>query len=371
MYKSEEILGYLEKKLDFEHLLSVKEILKKALNYEKLERIPLSFDFFPNLRFIDYPYIEAYEDFDKMMVNELINVCNSADLKDDSLPMIRANYGVGILPSLFGCRCRIVNGNLPWVDAYNSTDKIKQIIEKGIPDINYGLGAKVFAAIQYYKEKLLLFPKCQQLIRIYHPDLQGPFDVAHLIWGPEIYYALYDEAELVHDFLRLITKTYIHFMKELKKEINDEDVDYCFHWGTLFRGRILIRNDSSVNISKEMYEEFVKPYDEEILKEFGMGSIHFCGRGDQWLESMLETNGMKTINFGQPPNLSFGFDFLNKYHEKMRENEVSIARYLIDKESISQLTKSKFTTGVTFCTTVLNRNDGEEILKLSRDTLTL
>lgn len=360
MVKLNEVLEFLENNLNVEHIQKVKCNLKSVLNYERVEGVPLKIGF-ESRTFTRYPYLQTFEDMEKMMVNQLLVPCGAAQIKDHTLPMIRANYGVGTLPSLFGLNCRIVNNNLPWVDHVGTLEEIKRIIEHGIPDMRAGLGARVFDTHNYYNEQLAKYPKCQALIPVYHPDLQGPFDIAHLIWGSDIYYALYDEPDVVHELMELVTLTYIQFMKEIKKTINDEENGFNFHWGTLYKGSILIRDDSPVNISKEMYEEFVKPYDQKILDAFGPGSIHFCGRADQWVFSMMECRGLEALNFGQPPKLKFGFDFLEKIYGKAKEKKIALVDYNMDKALLPEILESEYTSGVTFSTSAENL---EEAIKL-------
>ncbi len=362
-------LEFLEENLDLIHLKKVKERIIKTYNYEIPDRVTVRIYYNCN-DFSYFPYEETFNDMEKMMINELIPICESVRVRDDFLPSIRANYGVGILPSLFEAKVKIVNGNMPWVEPYGSVWKIKKLIDKGVPEFKKGLGGRIIETHKYYNEILANFPKCKEAIRIYHPDLQGPFDVAHLLWGPDIYYAVYDEPELLHELLDLITETYIGFLQEIKKDINDEEEGYVYHWGTLYKGRVVLRNDSAVNLSKEMYEEFVKPYDEKILNAFGGGSMHYCGRADQWIFSMLETRGLQALNFGQPPNLVFGLEFLSKVYYKAREKHIPIVNYNLDNKKIIEIPQSDFITGVTYSTYVEDINEAEvllEALKLSKN----
>ncbi|MGE5557212.1 MAG: hypothetical protein ACM3WV_01230 [Bacillota bacterium] len=77
---------------------------------------------------------------------------------------------------------------------------------------------------------------------------------------------------------------------------------------------MVLRDDTAINLSEELYLEYVKPYDEKILDEFGGGCIHFRGHGRQWLAEMMKSKGLYGINFGQPPQLKFGLDFLAEIH---------------------------------------------------------
>lgn len=348
----DEVLRFIEERIDPEHIAGVRNAIKKALCYERCEA-PVVKIAFPNARFACYPYRDAFDDMEKMMANELVagnltSPANYVELRDHTVPMIRADYGAGTLPSLFGIRYRLLDGAKPWAEPAESPDQIRSIIDRGIPDLYSGLGRKVFDTYAFYREKLRGFPKCESSLAFYHPDIQGPFDVAHLIWGSNIYYALYDEPETVHTLLKLVTETYIKFLKAFKELAGDENGGYVYQWGTLYKGGVVLRDDTAVNLSCEQYDEFVKPYDERILKEFGGGSIHYCGHGLQWLGSMIDSDGMKALNFGQPPNMAFGFDFLERIHPVLRSRQTAVVDYGIGKELIDELDRSPFRRGITY-----------------------
>lgn len=62
----------------------------------------------------------------------------------------------------------------------------------------------------------------------------------------------------------------------------------------------MLRNDTLMNLSPEMYVEFIRPRDQRIFDEFGGGAIHFCGHGDHYISHMAEMNGLTAINAAQP-----------------------------------------------------------------------
>ena len=49
-----------------------------------------------------------------------------------------------------------------------------------------------------------------------------------------------------------------------------------------------------------MFDEFIRPYDQRVLTEFGGGAIHFCGRGEHFIASMGEVEGLHAIAMSQP-----------------------------------------------------------------------
>ncbi|MFI3207077.1 MAG: uroporphyrinogen decarboxylase family protein, partial [Clostridia bacterium] len=125
-------------------------------------------------------------------------------------------------------------------------------------------------------------------------------DVLELLWGSDMFYSLYDDPDLVHGLLGLISDTYIKFMEKWY-EIYPQTKDWANHWaGLAHKGTITLRNDSAMNLSSEFYSEFAKPYDAKLLKHFGGGIIHFCGRGDHYIETMSEIEYLTGINMSQP-----------------------------------------------------------------------
>ena len=244
---------------------------------------------------------DAVADYDLMLQHQLAGV--SRALASRTAPLsVRANYGTGILSSVFGAEIFVMpyeNNTLPTTRAFNDTERIRKMVERGMPNLEVGFGKKVFEMGQIYKEVFANYPKIAKYVSVYHPDLQGPLDIAELLWGEEMFYAMYDEPELVHDALSLITDTYIAFMERWNK-LFPPAKDMNTHWTIYFRGNVLIRNDSAMNLSPALYDEFSVPYDQKLLEHFGGGAVHFCGKGDHYVESLAKMNKLYAINLTQP-----------------------------------------------------------------------
>jgi hypothetical protein len=215
---------------------------------------------------------------------------------------IRSNYGTCIMPSLFGAELFVMDrdlNTLPTSRPLDGLKEIKAIIDRGIPDLQAGLGAKVFEMGRRYMEVASRYPKISKYVRIYHPDMQGPMDILELLWGSRIFLDVFDHPDLVHALLRIITDTYVLFMQEWNRIVPLQD-GYGCHWGLMFKGKIMLRDDSAMNFSPEMYDEFIRPYDAELLEKLGGGAVHFCGRGDHYIESASSMKGLSAINMSQP-----------------------------------------------------------------------
>lgn len=245
---------------------------------------------------------DAVEDYDLMLQMQLVGA--SAALGTEQIsPCIRANYGTGIMSSLFGAEFFMMprdTATLPTTRPCNDAEWMRSMVERGMPDLRTALGRKVLEFGEICAKAFAKYPKVQRYVVMYHPDLQGPLDICELLWGTEIFYALYDEPELVHAALELITRTYTVFMRQWQ-EMFPPEPDMNPHWGSLYhRGTILLRSDSAMNYSPELYREFSLPYDKRLLDEFGGGAVHFCGRGDHYVPDLCALDNVYGINMSQP-----------------------------------------------------------------------
>lgn len=254
---------------------------------------------------IEFPKIninDAINDLETMLQAQLAIV--SEQLESTNLNIcVRANYGTGIMTSLFGAEIFEMPremDTLPTTRSMNDTDRIRAIVEAGEPDLLNGFGHRVFEFGELCAEVFSRYPKIKKYVEVYHPDTQGPLDVCELLWGCEMFYAMYDEPELVHGMLSLITDTYTDFLNKWY-EIFPRNSHMNCHWGIVrHRGTILLRNDSAMNLSPAFYEEFAAPYDAELLKRFDGGAMHFCGRGDHYIDILSRIPMMYGVNMSQP-----------------------------------------------------------------------
>ena len=244
---------------------------------------------------------DALESYDNMLRHQLAGVSDALGKARGNL-VVRANYGTGILSSLFGAEIFVMprhTNTLPTTRAFNDTELIRAKVEAGMPELTTGFGKNVFEFGELCAEVFAKYPKIQRYVSVYHPDLQGPLDICELLWGGEIFYAMYDEPELVHAMLRLVTDTYVAFMEKWH-EIFPPSEEMNPHWGNLWhRGAIMLRNDSAMNLSPALYEEYAMPYDGELLAKYG-GAEHFCGRGDHYIEKLCSLPGLYAVQMSQP-----------------------------------------------------------------------
>lgn len=291
---TKQCLYKLENLIDEEHIEKTRELQRKTFNFEKVERTPVEIVYdVPENEWPSYDFTEIFHDREKMLLSELKNIYLGVKLKDDRLYGIRANYGTGIIASIFGCPIHIFGNMLPCAKEVEGIEAVRKIVEKGIPDIYGGICGKALETVAYFRDVLWDYPKICRNVGSMLLDIQGTFDNASIIWGSDIFLGVYDEPELLSGLLEVIVGTIRKIILEHRKI--DGESKYEDSGDFEYIGGICLRNDSCINLSGEMYEELVKPFDKKLLGEF-TGNIHFCGRAHQWWRRLLDIPGLKAVN---------------------------------------------------------------------------
>lgn len=255
---------------------------------------------------VDYPMMyvnDAFTNEEWMVYQQLRLVSEELSSGKGNLLCVRPNYGTGIIPSIYGAEMFYLDTKLDTLACTrplaDGQEGVRRILGERKTDFSVGLAAKVFRFAQIYQEAVQHYPKLQRYVHVYNPDLQGPFPLADALWGGDIYIDLYEEEDLVHEMLGYMTDVYLAFLDRWQALYSTFDSDHSVEWGLLHRGKTIIRNDAVMNISGDMYEEFVKPYDQRILDTLG-GGVHFCGRGDHYINAVCSMRRLGCINLSQP-----------------------------------------------------------------------
>ncbi|MBQ8309841.1 MAG: hypothetical protein IJX80_02375 [Clostridia bacterium] len=254
---------------------------------------------------IQYPKIyinDAIEDYDLMLQSELATLSHVLNNFSRTLGVWVGGYGTGLLSSVLGAEIFVVPRDLntpPTTRTLGNTERLREMVERGIPDLENGFGKRTFECGEIFADVFSKYPKIAKYVNVYHPDLQGPLDIAELLWGGDMFYAMYDEPELVHGVLSLITETFTAFLRRWQKIFPCTSDINCYKFYH-YRGTILLRCDSAMNLSPELYREYAVPYDTRLYERFGGGAMHFCGKGDHYIEMLSQVPGLTGVNLAQP-----------------------------------------------------------------------
>ncbi len=264
--------------------------------------------------FKNYPNFnmkESFYDPEKMLYMQIKGVINYVSEFSDCVPSVRFNFGTGFIPSIFGLDSEIFEDKMPWLKKHLSKEEIKKLKSNDFEKIEkLGLMRETKKYYKIYKKYLK-----NGIIKIYLPDTQGPFDIAHLLRGDDIFFDIYDDFEFFKYLLEISTYVYIKATEKLKKLIG-ENMTESYHSGTYYigKGGIRICEDSTTLISQK-HLETILTYTQKCLKSFGGGWIHFCGKAERLFELIVEIPEVSGINFGNPEKYDFNFVF-KKLNEK-------------------------------------------------------
>ena len=253
---------------------------------------------------MEWPHVninDAIADDTLAIYRELESVNNTLARGEASILRVRPNYGVGNVASSFGAETFVMpreTDTLPNVLAL-SEDKVMSLMDKPIPDATAGNLASIMRFARNYKRIQEQYPKIAKYIRVEQPDFQGPMDNLELIMGSSaVFYGLYDDPDSIHVLLDKITGAMERFFDSWLAMF-PENRAYANYFMHVEEGTVCIRDDSAMNLSPEMVSEFIVPYDGRLLKKYG-GFIHFCGRGDHFIDRLAKMEGLTGFNMSQP-----------------------------------------------------------------------
>jgi uroporphyrinogen-III decarboxylase len=240
-----------------------------------------------------YDLQQAFYNADYMLCNNVREACRFANGNSDIVPSMRANMGTGILMACIGLEQDIFPDKMPWFQKHLSREEVKKLEADDIKI--QGSFAMALNHMRRFKEIM------GERLPIFCLDTQGPFDLAHLILGDDLFLACYDDPPFVHHLLafclELGTKAHMWV-----KEVIDEPVSTQYH-GTIYAENMGIRicEDTTALLGPELIQEFAVPYTRKLAQTFGGAWVHYCGRNDHLTKAICQIPEIRGINFGHIP----------------------------------------------------------------------
>ncbi len=238
------------------------------------------------------------ESAEQMLYDQVVGVICTARAGSDAQLTIRADTGTGTLATIAGCKQTLSDFALPWT-GHVERDRLLTFVPQAVELAGAGIMPRVRELYAWFRATL---PSCVQL---YCADTQGPFDLAHLLYGDRLFYDLYDEPAFIHSLLEKATYVYIEGTKLMKAWI-DEPLDGGYHWSfAMDNGGVRACEDTSTLLSPDCIAEFVIPYQQRALEAFGGGWVHYCGNNDALYTQVLANPAARGLNFGNPERHDF------------------------------------------------------------------
>jgi len=295
-----EALARLENLIDPEHVAQCERVQHAAWSGEELPYLPTivgtSLSDWPA-----YSFTECWDDVEKNFMTGLAGIYAGAVLRDDRLFSLRPEYGVVNIPELFGIPSVVSDEGRSMTEGLHDTALVRELVRNVRPDFRCSHARKVLDFYQYAEEALRPYEKLSSSVHFVLPDTQGPFDLACLIWGTDIFVAMHDEPELVSSLIRLMTDTYIEYNKTVKTVIG-EAPNSAYHIAglKLVQGGVRICDDSATLVSADFYRDLIMRENERAFAPFGGGWLHYCGNGNHLQSIMQQMRGVHAMHLGNP-----------------------------------------------------------------------
>jgi len=366
----EALLEHLHSTLDEDRQLEIEELHRRALNWERVERLPvvMSYPVCEDFPFQPYAHSAIFDDPEKMLFNELVHVFDTSvslrrELSDDLPCTVRANFGTVIIASMFGAHIQQIGENPPWVVAADSREiSLEAIADQDPSDLSRGWFPRVVETYAAYRNVLDLWPEFRRTIHTVLPDLQGPFDNLELIAGSNVFAALYAEPHLVARALETLAGAQIGAAQYLARFINDDADGFSHQHATVIKGHILLRNDSSILMSPEMYRREIALHDERVMRAMRGGGVHSCGNIGTHAEAFLDLDGIGCLDLGQPE-----LNDIDRIYALAQVKRIPLIRVAVpEEELVTGKVLDRFPTGVTLVHGADNLNDAERIMSAYR-----
>lgn len=332
------LLEHLTDVLDSDRQEEIENRHRRALNWEPVDRLPVivALSSPQALRFSPYPHGEVFDSPEKMLLNELVYAFNtsvaSRDVLGDDLPCtIRANFGTVVIASLFGARVEQIDDNPPWIrhDGGGGTS-LRGVLDHDPLDFSQGWCPRVVEMCQFYQNVLAEYPRLKRIIKVVLPDLQGPFDNLELVVGSDLFAELCTNEDLVGKALDAMATAQIGFARHLEPYLSDTSDGFSHQHATMIAGRILLRDDSVIMMSPEMYRSIVAPHDQRVLRELGGGGVHTCGRADGHLPAFLELASIRCLDLGQPE-----LNDIDGLYMQLKARRIPLTRVKVSRDDLT------------------------------------
>ena len=239
---------------------------------------------------------ETHFDRDKMLINGMSEALSAVYGGMHAIPSVRANMGCGIIPSLFpGIAPMLFDDKMPWVINHLSKDTIRRLTQKDIKitdEFKMALEHMAYMADKLNGSGAYVFPV----------DMQGAVDTAHIVYGDDFFYDLYDDPDFIGHLLDLSCAAIELGWRECEKVIPRSDV--VAHYNALVMPRDMggakLSEDTTTLISDEHIYKYAIPCIKRIADFTGGCYIHYCGKRDTLLDSILSLDNVHGVNFGNP-----------------------------------------------------------------------
>lgn len=255
---------------------------------DPLDRFP--FTFLP----LTFNYYDAGVSPDKRLQDTLDDLIARRGIVDDFVPSLFPGCKQSTMPSLFGAREVVLDGDFSAERIIRGIDDFRNLPD---PEIRVGSPAWEWLEMQKY-----VLDETDGALPIHVTDSQGPLDIAGSMAGYEQILLLpYTDEDLYFSFMNKLADAFIMYWEMQKRLVGD-----------LFIGTHLgaheyvppsfgcaLSADSLVMLSEDFYVSFYEPIVKKISDAFGGLCIHSCGNWAHLIKRITDADYISGIHTGQ------------------------------------------------------------------------
>jgi hypothetical protein len=251
--------------------------------------------------------LERFNDPAKMLGHWESEVLSHHGIQDDYVPIRPTYLGTGVFPSAFGSPIQWFENGDPWAEPVVSTDPAA-VYSLRRPSVEDGLLGRVLELTRFMATAPVQVPRTDRPLRLRVTDVQGPLDVAYLVWhSEEFLIALHKHPAEAHALMRMCTNLVIDFVREQRHTARSLGAEFvpCHYpsiwmpdgWG------ISVSDDCAALLSPRQYAQFALPYLNEVSDAFGGVFVHSCGDFSHNLGNLEQVRNLRGIDFavGEQP----------------------------------------------------------------------
>ncbi|MFP3937988.1 MAG: hypothetical protein ACLFVW_06565 [Phycisphaerae bacterium] len=270
-----ELVAY---RLDAEAIRRAKRRHADVMAGRETDYLPVIFEA-PVSETADWPafnWRQRFEDPEKSLYMQLKDmVLPRAAGGGDYVPGVRPDLGTINCQTVFGAGYQVPEHTRAVIDTYMPKDRLAEF---EVPeDVSCeGVIPRMVEHLEHHRDALAS-RGLGELISVWHCDQQGPFDIAAMVRGHEIFIDLYEDGDFVHDLMSKCTDVYVK-VSRLCKRLNGEGDGPGNALGIwMERGAVRMCGDSDILVSPRQHEEFILPYQKRAFDALGGGWMHYCG----------------------------------------------------------------------------------------------
>jgi methanogenic corrinoid protein MtbC1/uroporphyrinogen-III decarboxylase len=227
--------------------------------------------------------IEARMEIDKRL-HERFGEVGLGDPNPKPKPLI--TFGMVMLPAVFGCEIVYKDDALPWAMPLNLSEG--EVMRLQVPDI-----LSSWPMTEILRQIDSLTDKYGKVVG--DINTTGVQNLALKLRGEQLYIDYFENPKLCHHLLKVCTESIIRLFRAVYGITGTGAVDVT----PMCDPKLFVLPNCTVEqISRETYEQFVLPYDNQVADACHPVGIHHCGSVNQVMEAYAMVRHLDFIEVG-------------------------------------------------------------------------